>query len=244
MLVFICLVHICCCFAGATAMACWRWMHVSARATSACVCNLYAAAASPPPASLSLAGYQEGRAYNYASPGFSQATGSFTQLVWASTERVGCALAPSCRVPVFVCNYFPAGNVLSRAWASEVKPPVAAAAPQLGRQPAAVPKPEAASAAKPALLAAPLAVWPHLRDPLSNDGAPVPLAGAPTPYADGLLSAELQSALERHNRYRGLHQAAALTWDTDLAASAQSWAASCPNGHSHQAGVGENMGCE
>lgn len=35
-----------------------------------------------------------------------------------------------------------------------------------------------------------------------------------------------------------------MQWDDAIAATAQSWAAQCPNGHSGTAGVGENMACE
>ncbi|ORY85661.1 CAP domain-containing protein, partial [Protomyces lactucae-debilis] len=35
--------------------------------------------------------YDEISQYNYASPGFSSATGHFTQVVWKGTTQVGCA---------------------------------------------------------------------------------------------------------------------------------------------------------
>ncbi|KAI9236013.1 MAG: CAP domain-containing protein [Podila humilis] len=55
--------------------------------------------------------------YDYNKPGFSQATGHFTQVVWKSTTSVACARA-SCpngtisSVPTyfFVCRYAPPGN--------------------------------------------------------------------------------------------------------------------------------------
>jgi hypothetical protein len=40
---------------------------------------------------------------------------------------------------------------------------------------------------------------------------------------------------------RAKHGAPALEWDASIAATSQSWAAGCPNGHSGQRGLGENM---
>jgi len=37
--------------------------------------------------------------------------GHYTQIVWAATERVGCAVARRGRREVWVCNYDPPGNV-------------------------------------------------------------------------------------------------------------------------------------
>jgi uncharacterized protein YkwD len=36
--------------------------------------------------------------------------GHYTQIVWPSTERLGCAVASNSRDDVLVCRYFPAGN--------------------------------------------------------------------------------------------------------------------------------------
>src|SRR5262245_42896813 len=55
--------------------------------------------------------YDEGERYNFKRGGFSMNTGHFTQLVWRSSERLGCGMA-SCRgLEIWVCNYDPAGNV-------------------------------------------------------------------------------------------------------------------------------------
>lgn len=58
--------------------------------------------------------YNEGASYDYSNPGFSDATGHFTQLVWASTTVVGCALSSGCaQYPNYmVCRYMEAGNVV------------------------------------------------------------------------------------------------------------------------------------
>lgn len=55
--------------------------------------------------------------YNWNKPGFSEATGHFTQLVWSNTTSVGCGRT-SCQgenqTPGWyvVCEYFPAGNIV------------------------------------------------------------------------------------------------------------------------------------
>lgn len=56
--------------------------------------------------------------YDFSSPGSQAGTGHFTQVVWKSTTRVGCAvqncepLEPEGWNPAnfFVCEYYPAGN--------------------------------------------------------------------------------------------------------------------------------------
>jgi len=58
----------------------------------------------------------ERESYNYGKPGFSEATGHFTQLVWSNTTSVGCGRT-SCqgknKTPGWyvVCEYYPPGNV-------------------------------------------------------------------------------------------------------------------------------------
>lgn len=59
----------------------------------------------------------ERESYNWKKPGFSEATGHFTQLVWSNTTSVGCGRT-SCQgeggTPGFyvVCEYWPAGNIV------------------------------------------------------------------------------------------------------------------------------------
>lgn len=55
--------------------------------------------------------YSEIKSYNYNNPGFSMATGHFTQVVWAGSSELGCGKARSKRGGTYiVCNYNPPGN--------------------------------------------------------------------------------------------------------------------------------------
>ena len=54
--------------------------------------------------------YNEGANYNYVNGGFSGATGHFTQMVWKSSVRLGCAVGAMCKL--YVCQYAPQGNVI------------------------------------------------------------------------------------------------------------------------------------
>lgn len=59
--------------------------------------------------------YNQGQNYNYQNPGFSQQTGQFTQLMWASTTTVGCGFSSGCggQFPNYmVCRYTTPGNVV------------------------------------------------------------------------------------------------------------------------------------
>jgi uncharacterized protein YkwD len=79
-------------------------------------------AAGYPSASLAVnAWYAERAQYSYSHPGFSSRTGHFTQMVWKSSKKLGCAYA-SCNgkngTPgkYWVCEYSPAGNVVNRGY--------------------------------------------------------------------------------------------------------------------------------
>ncbi|KAF9027970.1 PR-1-like protein [Hymenopellis radicata] len=60
----------------------------------------------------------EASKYDYNNPGFSQATGHFTQVVWKSTTSVACAVGQCAAGTIFdkaasyyvVCRYSPPGN--------------------------------------------------------------------------------------------------------------------------------------
>ena len=85
--------------------------------------------------------YNEVGQYDYRSPGFSLQTGHFTQVVWASTTELGCAMVrcgnkewnsstqqwqkPSSLygAMVVVCQYSPGGNFEGR-FPENVRPPV------------------------------------------------------------------------------------------------------------------------
>lgn len=61
------------------------------------------------------------RLYDFNNPNFSELTGHFTQLVWAGTTQVGCAIgvcpngvqvgASTWNGKLYVCEYSAAGNV-------------------------------------------------------------------------------------------------------------------------------------
>ncbi|KAI1119023.1 CAP domain-containing protein [Nemania sp. NC0429] len=73
----------------------------------------------------------EGGEYDFGKPGFSEATGHFTQLVWKDTSAVGCGRR-LCgeRGWYLVCEYWPRGNVVG-AFADEVDGPEKSSAPAL-----------------------------------------------------------------------------------------------------------------
>ncbi|MER6365310.1 CAP family protein [Kitasatospora sp. NPDC001527] len=71
--------------------------------------------------------YAQAGAYDYTRPGFSAATGLFTQMVWKSSTRLGCARAhgrgDTWYETYVVCDYGPPGNV-SPQYAENVLPPL------------------------------------------------------------------------------------------------------------------------
>jgi uncharacterized protein YkwD len=82
-------------------------------------------AAGYPSAEAALtAWYDEQKHYSYSNPQFSTTTGHFTQLVWKSTRKIGCASVP-CNgrngTPgnYLVCEYSPGGNVVAPGYFSK-----------------------------------------------------------------------------------------------------------------------------
>lgn len=55
--------------------------------------------------------YAEREGYSFARGGFSMDTGHFTQVVWAGSTQLGCAMAHCDDLDIWVCNYDPPGNM-------------------------------------------------------------------------------------------------------------------------------------
>ena len=70
--------------------------------------------------------YNEVKDYNYANPGFSPATGHFTQVVWKASTQLGCGAAKGTKNQLnayyVVCHYAPAGNVVGQFPANVLQP--------------------------------------------------------------------------------------------------------------------------
>lgn len=54
--------------------------------------------------------YNEGKLYNYATPGFNPKTVNFSQIVWKNTTHMGSALLTTGQKYIFVINFLPPGN--------------------------------------------------------------------------------------------------------------------------------------
>ena len=70
--------------------------------------------------------YSEVSLYDYNNPGFSYATGHFTQVVWKNTTQIGCGYRTGCSGPwanIWVCQYNPPGNYAGQ-FPANVLPPV------------------------------------------------------------------------------------------------------------------------
>jgi len=66
------------------------------------------------PAEVVRAWADEARNYDYADNSCRGVCGHYTQIVWADTTEVGCAVARGGGREVWVCNYNPPGNWVGR----------------------------------------------------------------------------------------------------------------------------------
>ena len=55
--------------------------------------------------------FRPGRFPNVSRAGSVSQVGHYTQIIWPTTQRVGCAVASSRSSDYLVCRYFPAGNI-------------------------------------------------------------------------------------------------------------------------------------
>ncbi|KAF9550259.1 hypothetical protein EC957_001166 [Mortierella hygrophila] len=58
--------------------------------------------------------YDEIKSYSFANPGFTGATGHFTQVVWKSSKTLGCAKRTCPKWNVYICEYDPPGNIVTK----------------------------------------------------------------------------------------------------------------------------------
>jgi pathogenesis-related protein 1 len=56
----------------------------------------------------------ESRDYDYKFNKCRGVCGHYTQVVWAATKEVGCAVARNSRLEIWVCNYDPPGNWIGK----------------------------------------------------------------------------------------------------------------------------------
>nr|XP_048274647.1 GLIPR1-like protein 1 [Myodes glareolus] len=78
--------------------------------------NMYLGERKSTPKQIISRWYNESEHYNFENRTCSKTCGHYTQVVWANSLKVGCAVADCPRIlgrsaALFVCNYAPAGNV-------------------------------------------------------------------------------------------------------------------------------------
>ncbi len=66
------------------------------------------------PAAVAKAWASEKRNYNYRTNSCHGMCGHYTQIVWRTTRKVGCAVARGGGREIWVCNYDPPGNVIGK----------------------------------------------------------------------------------------------------------------------------------
>ena len=151
--------------------------------------------------------YSEVKDYDFSNPGYKSGIGHFTQLVWKSSENLGCGVGCGSNNYCFVtCNYYPAGNVLSR-FASNVLPKVEITDPDTTSPDTTAPDTTAPDTTAPDTTApdttAPDTTAPDTTDPESP------------------LEAFRIQVTARHNYYRAQHQVGNLQRDAELERIAQ-----------------------
>jgi len=73
--------------------------------------NIFSSGLGSTPASVVTEWASESQNYTYITNTCNGDCGHYTQLVWRSTRRVGCAMASNNQREIWVCSYDPAGNV-------------------------------------------------------------------------------------------------------------------------------------
>lgn len=73
--------------------------------------NILSSGLGSTPASVVTEWASESKDYNYSTNTCNGDCGHYTQLVWRSTRKVGCAMASNTQREIWVCSYDPAGNV-------------------------------------------------------------------------------------------------------------------------------------
>lgn len=64
------------------------------------------------PANVVAAWMSEAANYNYETNSCSARCGHYTQVIWKTTKLVGCGVAGNGKREVWVCDYYPPGNVV------------------------------------------------------------------------------------------------------------------------------------
>ena len=83
--------------------------------------NLFFSWGAPTGDSIADMFYEGVSSYDFSNPGYNSNAGSFTQLVWKNTQKIGCGYACSGYNCYGICTYYPAGNYLN-SFASNVFP--------------------------------------------------------------------------------------------------------------------------
>jgi hypothetical protein len=58
--------------------------------------------------------FRAGRFPDVSATGNWADVGHYTQIIWPTTQRVGCSISRSVKDEVLVCRYWPAGNVVNK----------------------------------------------------------------------------------------------------------------------------------